>query len=239
MRVVVAVNDKYLWCLPSFAYLFNKYWNDRQEVVIAGYNFPSFHLPDNFSFYSISTINYPKDKWVDGMMIFLKRFRENNPQIVLMLEDYWICRPVDHHGIEVLQEFADMDPTILRVDLTTDRLYAGGVTDVGYFDHFDIVQAKGSPYEMSLQAGLWNTDALMDILQKLPEDKHSAWDVELEGTNIVNREDCPYKIVGTRQFPLRYINGYNSALGFNKSLKGLTEDDKAMVRGMIPAEMMI
>lgn len=232
MKVVVAVNDKYLWCLPPFAYLFNKYWGEDQDVVVAGYNYPGFSLPHNFTYFSISNHNYPKERWVEGMMEFLKVFRNDNSHFVLMLEDYWLTRTVDRDGILTLQEYAREYPDILRVDLTSDRLYAGGSKDMDYCGHFDIVYAKGSQYEMSLQAGIWNTEAFIDILGQLPPDKHSAWSVELEGTTIVNNSS--YRVVGTRQIPVRYLNAYNSSTGFNQELKGMVDEDKYMVRSMLP-----
>lgn len=234
MKVVVSVNDKYLWCLQPFAYLFNKYWGEQQEVVVAGYNYPSFSLPSNFKYYSIYNFNYPKEKWVDGFLRFLAQFREDNSHFVLMLEDYWLCRSVDLNGINVLYDYAMMNPDILRMDLTSDRQFAGSAKDMDYCYHYDIVQAKNSAYEMSLQTAIWNTQLLVELLEKLPKEKHSAWDVELEGTNFINDPSYPYKVVGTRQLPVRYVNGYNSTLGVNKELAGMLDDDKATVRNMIP-----
>lgn len=230
MRVVVSTNDKYLWCLPAFAYCFNKYWSELQEVVVAGYNYPSFSLPPNFSFYSISSRNYPKDRWVEGMLEFLGVFRWDNPHFVLMLEDYWLCRHVDTVGVDTLAEYARLNPEILRIDLTTDRLYAGGSKDMDYYGHYDIIQAKNSPYEMSLQAAIWNTEHFVDVLRALPDQLHSAWDVELQGTNIVNDPEYKYQVIGTRQYPVRYINAYNSSTGFNQELNGMLNEDKERVR---------
>lgn len=233
MKVVVSVNDSYLWCLPPFAYAFNKYWGASQEVVVVGYSQPGFSLPENFQYYSIDRYNYPKEKWVDGLMRFLHMFRRNNTHMVLMLEDYWLCRKVDTEGIAILEDYAVSNPNILRLDLTSDRLYAGGMKDVDYCNRFDIVQAKGSPYEMSLQAGIWNINLLMRVLDYLPEDKHSAWDVELEGTTIVNMPDFPGDIVGTRQCPVRYINAYNSTTGFNRDMLGMIDADRESIKPML------
>ena len=76
---------------------------------------------------------------------------------------------------------------------------------------------------MSLQAGIWNRELLIEILEALPKDKHSAWDVELEGTTIVNNNN--YKVFGTRQNLVRYINGANDANGVQTNFSGATAED--------------
>ena len=113
----------------------------------------------------------------------------------------------------------------MRIDLTTDRLYAGGMRDVGYVAHYDIIEAPGSQYQMSLQAGIWNRKLLIEVLEALPKDKHSAWDVELEGTTIVNNNNMKYRVFGTRQYPVRYINGVDSVEGIKTNFSGAMEED--------------
>lgn len=225
LEVVVSVSDKYLWALAPFAYLFNKYWGKDVKVTVAGYTLPDFSLPSNFIYHSIDTPCYPKGKWVDGFLKFLYQYDQD--YFVLLLEDYWLCRKVNADGIKRLSDYMFVRTDCLRIDLTSDRLYAGGSNDIGYFAEFDIVEAKGSPYQMSLQAGIWNKRLMIEVLEKLDPIKHSAWDVELEGTGIVKA--CDMHVVGTRQNPVRYINGMNNSIpGIN--LSGFTEDDRNKVK---------
>lgn len=228
LQVVVSVSDKYLWCLAPFAHLFNKYWSPDIPVVVAGYSPPWFELPKNFSFYSIAPVCYPKEKWVDGFLKFLYQYEKD--YFVLMLEDYWTCRKVNVDAINKVSDYMFVRNDCLRIDLTSDRLYAGDMKDIGYFGEFDIVEAAGSPYQMSLQAGIWNKRLFIDVLEKLPNDKHSAWDVELEGTGIVNVGKM--HIVGTRQNPVRYINGMNNA-SKEVNIAGFIEEDRTMVKEII------
>jgi len=228
-KVVVTVCDRYLWSLLPFAYLFNKYWGEDQNVIIAGYSKPDFGLPPNFKFYSIADKEYPKEKWVDGIVKFMNSFGEE--QFVLMLEDYWLCRRVDRQGIEVLSNYMSLNKDIIRLDLTADRLYAGGMKDYGYYNRYDLVEASKSPYQMSLQAGIWNKNLFLEILNKLPQDKHSAWDVELEGTTILN--NFPYRVLGTRQFLVRYANGINNTTGINRNLSEMSHEDGDIILKMI------
>jgi hypothetical protein len=234
MDVVVTCSDKYLWALKPFSILFNKYWSHDQRVIVAGYKFPDFDLPRNFMFYSISSEQYPKEKWVDGMQQFLDVYR--SPYFVLLLEDYWLTRKADVEGVHYMMEYMQTRPNILRVDLTADRLYAGGVKQVDYYHRFDIIEAPRSEYQMSLQAGIWNRELLLKVFDNLPAHMHSAWDVEIEGTIYVNRIHPDMRVVGTRQYPVRYANGMNNASGKRVFFDGMNQDDITLINDTIPSE---
>jgi hypothetical protein len=119
-----------------------------------------------------------------------------------MLEDYWLCRTVDFRGIDTLAEYCRLHPEVIRMDLTTDRLYAGGMTDVESYGSYDIVETKeGTPYQMSLQAAIWSRKHLISVLKP----GLNPWEVELQ-TQIKE----PLRVLGTRQFPCRYANVFNS-----------------------------
>lgn len=232
--VVVSVSDKHLWCLKPFSLLFNKYWSSDQRVVVAGYTPPDFDLPVNFQFYSIAVPQYPKERWANGLIELFENLQVS--YAVILLEDYWICRRVDTQAIYSLAEYMSKHPEILRIDLTADRLYAGGMRDVDYWQRFDMIEAAGSQYQMSLQAGLWNVPMLYNLLTKLPNDKRSAWDVELTGTTMINNFGDKMRVVGTRQWPIRYANGLNNAAGKKIFYDNLSLEDANMVEYFVPEE---
>jgi hypothetical protein len=221
MRIVVPVYNKRHWALKPFSILFNKYWGGAVDVMC--YSIPNMQLPSNFNIVSVDPEDFPRDKWVDGLLIYLNAISDNT--VIILLEDYWLVRKVDTDGVAKLAGI--IDDEVLRVDLTTDRLYAGGMRDIGYVGHYDIIEAPGSQYQMSLQAGIWNRKLLIDVLNQLPPKNHSAWDVELDGTNIVN--DKGYRVFGTRQYPVRYVNGANDAKGIQVNFRGVTEEDKEIM----------
>lgn len=216
IRTFVITCDKYSWALKGFCYQFNKYWSGLQPVVIAGYKKPKFKLPDNFSFYSINKQEYPSKRWSTGLIHFLRDMRDDH--FVLMLEDYWLCRGVNHQSIDTLHQFCQDHPQVLRMDLTDDRQYSGQQRDfdyVPYYGYNDIVWTpQDSPYQMSLQAAIWNRKLLLEVLHV----DESAWQVETAGTatNVRNREDI--WVLGTRQRPVRYANVFK---GGNSSPEAL------------------
>lgn len=196
--VIIPTCDSYLWAVRIFAYLFNIYWSSLQKVYIFGYAQPTFNLPRNFTFISLDDHNYPADKWSDGLIKGLGQITDEH--VVIMLEDYWLNRMVDCRGVMACYDFMQYDNTILRCDLTTDRLYSGRMIDYTAFGTYDIIITPyDAPYQISLQAGLWNRRNLLKILK--PD--VSPWNFELQ-------TKCPpdMKVIGTRQYPVRYINAF-------------------------------
>lgn len=232
LDVVVFTCDKHVWATKPFAWLFNKYWHPDQRVIIVGYNKPNFDLPKNFFFYSVSDNEYPADKWVDAALKFFGDYVSKH--FILFHEDYWLVRNVDVDGVRILHDYIKSDENILRVDLTADRLYAGGSQDIGYLNRFDLIEAPQSQYQMSHQACIVNTFLYKRMLELLPENSHSAWNVELQGTTIVNSFKDRMKVVGTRQFPLRYANALLKGKLDKNELKKMKKDDYAAIKSWIP-----
>ncbi|KKL91618.1 hypothetical protein LCGC14_1892880 [marine sediment metagenome] len=196
LRVFVEVSDKYLWTLKPFSYLFNVYWSTLQPVVIGGYKKPDFSLPDNFEFYQIDEENYPAKKWSDGMLRFFRAY--NDDHFVFMLSDYWLCRTVDIRGVAACHDYIVERPEVLRIDLTDDRLYAGGRKDIGAWGCYDMIETESdTPYQMSTQAAIWSRKLFLSLL--IPG--KSPWEVELH-----TRPPESMRVLGTRQMPVRYAN---------------------------------
>ena len=103
MRVIVTTCDAYLHALRPFAWLFNRYWGDDTEVIVGGFTPPSFELPSNFTFHSIGKQeDYPVDKWSDAV---IKLLHELDDEVAcLMLEDYWLARPVNREAVRMLHD---------------------------------------------------------------------------------------------------------------------------------------
>ncbi|MHC4711080.1 MAG: hypothetical protein ACYTA3_11840 [Planctomycetota bacterium] len=193
--VYVCTADKYLWALKPFAYLFNIFWSSMQPVTILGYNTPDFALPPNFDFKSLGE-DGGQDKWSDGIIRALRGIEDE--LLVLLLDDYWLTRTADNTGVATLADYVYQHPNVLRMDLTTDRLYTGGMFEVESYGHYDIVETPpGSSYQMSLQAGIWRRKLLLALLQP----GMSPWAVELQTSPPENM-----RALGTRQNPVKYAN---------------------------------
>ena len=230
MKILVASYSKTYWCLQPFAHLFNKYWSGQVATVLHYPPVP-YDLPNNFNFFSPSVNDYPKNKWADGIIKYLESIEDE--AITILLEDYWLTRKVNVDTVNVLASLVENNENLLRVDLTTDRLYAGGARDVGYVEWIDLIEAPNSQYQMSLQGGIWHRRNFLKVLNMLDEGQRSSWDVELSGTSIVNG-GLGLRVLGTRQYPVRYENGVNVASGINYDLPTMSEVDKDYIKRWLP-----
>lgn len=224
VRVLVITCDKYAWALRGFAHQFNKFWSALQPVIVSGYTKPDFELPNNFEWFS-QQADYPKNEWSNGLVDTLKYYDDEH--FVIMLEDYWLCRGVNHQAVGTLHELCQLYPQILRLDLTDDRQYCGDMREfdyIRYYGYNDILWTPSdSAYQISLQAAIWNRKTLLGVT--VPNE--SSWQFETAGTATKVRSRTDLWVLGTRQRPVRYANVFK---GGNSSpealdLTFLTEGD--------------
>ena len=214
MKVLVPTNDKYLWALRPFAYLFNIYWSSLQPVVVLGFNRPQFDLPKNFEFVSLDHRNYGAGEWTNGLLKFLPHWDED--YFVWMLEDYWLVRGVNHGAVASLEEYMRIHPGVLRIDLTSDRLHSGRARDVDTWGSLDIIETPpDTPYQWSTQACVVNRKHMIRCLR--PD--MAPWDFELRGNELIPEG---LRVLGTRQYPVRYLN----AIGMQCKTKYRTEHER-------------
>jgi hypothetical protein len=236
MRVLCLTSDKYLHAVKVYAWLFEKYWNsearrwlgEEQQVLVAGFTPPDFDLPKNFEFYSIGKFSdYPVGRWSDALIALLEEIEDE--AFVLMLEDYWITRPVNVPAIKMLYDYALQFKDILRIDLTTDRLFAYGprypqdVPDAGYCGWLDLVYSEPtSAYHLSMMTGIWRRDNLLKVL--IPNE--SPWQVELDGTRrVMEKHAHSMRVIGTRQWPIRHTLGFRGGNPGEVHLDDLRAED--------------
>lgn len=229
IRVFVYTCDPYLWCMKPFSYLFNTYWSELQDVIVGGFTPPQFPLPSNFRFHQVSRTPYPKERWSDGLIEFLGAFHDDI--FVLMLEDYLLNRTVDHNGVATLSQYMRLDynQDVVRLDLTMDRIseFAKGLHDVEGYGHYDIIACdKDAMYEMSLQAAIWNRRNLLSILHP----GMNPWEVEMQ-TDMTAQ---PYRVLGTRQNPVRYANLMLKGAPVTYELDKVPEPHRSVIERWIP-----
>lgn len=194
--VYVFTSDNYMSALKPFAHLFNKYWSRNQKVIVGGFSYPDFDLPPNFQFYSIGRMeDYPVKKWSNAVIRFLDHFKD--PIFCLMLEDYWITKPVYDFSVNMLADYMLQFRYVLKTDLYTDRRYAAGAEDYGMCGHIPLIKSDyNSAYHMSLMCGLWNRDNLLRIL--VPDE--TPWDVEIKGTSRLASFKDNLVVIGTKSW---------------------------------------
>lgn len=204
LRVLVTTCDKHLWLLPGFAYLFNKYWSPKQEVVVGCFAKPKDKLPDNFTIHQIQKENIPVERRSDGLIKFFRQL--DDEYFVWMLEDFWMVDYVDIDGIELLLNWMKTRPDVLRVDLTADRYVdnkRGSFQDAGKLGHLDLILSnRGNKYLWSHQGALWNKYIMLRFMRHGEGVKHKA--IEILCTRRLNSALNAPKVFGTKNWPLKY-----------------------------------
>ncbi len=231
-RVVVMTCDKYLPALRVFCWLFEKYWGDCYQVLVGGFTPPAWPLPLNFTFLPLGAMaDYPAEKWSDALIKLLRGL--DDEVFVLMLEDYWMQRPVDTRAVEIAADYARQFTNVLRFDLTLDRLfsfgprYPGDVPDYGYAGHLDLVQTTDCQYQLSLMTAVWRRDNLLQLLRP----GESPWQVELEGTNRAHAR-ADLLVLGTRQGPVKHTLGLRGGDAGKWYIEGLRAEDLRALRAL-------
>lgn len=231
--ILCFTSDKYLKALRPFAHLFNRHWGAAQRVDVVGFMKPDFELPDNFHFYSLGDMaDYPIGKW-SNMLINYLEIRNDLSHFILMLEDYWVTRPVNVGAVRMLYDYALQFRYVLKVDLCADRLYAAGATDYGNCGYLDLVLSDpNSQYQMSLMTGIWNRELMLRFL--MPNE--SPWDIELNGTPRVQAAGRDVVVVGTRQWPVRHTLAHRGGDSGKLLLNEVSEVDRTRLfeLGYIP-----
>lgn len=236
MQIAILTSDKTSWALRPMFHLLRKYWPQMPLPIVGGYTKPDFNLPALW--FNIGRFaDYPVTRWSNGLIKFLNNLIDDH--VLLMLDDYWLNRPVNHAAIMDLAELAENNPSILRLDVTSDRANNADIVSVGGYRGLDLVQSNpGIVYHFSYQAAIWNRRLLLNVLQ--PE--QSPWESEINGCHILQSKP-QYKVIGTRQCPLRYtiaVQQGQLALdgGYQTTAYALSIEDAEYIikRGMIPAE---
>jgi len=176
-------SDKHNWLLQGFMHQWDKYASDHtitaNPVLLAGFTKPDFPINEKrYEFYSIGAMSdYPANKWSDALLKVMKY--TNDPLLLVMLEDYWLVRQVSYQALIAGQVWMTEHPHALRFDLTTDRLNCGKINMITHRGDVDIFRSYHTPYQVSLQASIWNVESFKRILTP----GMSPWEIELQGTN--------------------------------------------------------
>lgn len=202
----VLTSDKYLDALRPFSWLLNKYWVPNPPVIVGGFTPPSFMLPENFTFHSLGRFeDYPVGKWSNALIKMLLELPHDI--FGLMLEDYWVYRPVDVEAIHVAADYMQQFEYVARFDLTGDRKHSGFAKPYGMAGRVElIISDPDSQYHCSLMTALWRRAHLLKILVE----GETPWQIELEGTSRLRALRNYVIVLGTQAPPVYHTLAFRS-----------------------------
>jgi len=209
IQTIVMTSDRPPDPLRGFLHLWQKYYVAHGSVsVICGFTKPDYPLPDEFRFVSMGRQeDFPPTHWSERLTTVLDEIADD--VFLLMLDDYWLTRPVDGEAIRMAYGYMRQFTNVVKFDLTDERLYAKGGNQYlwGYntydtLGYLDLIKSDPeSEYHMSLWCGLWRRDLLRRFI--IPGE--TAQQIEIVGTTRLRAAD-DVMVLGTRQCPLRHIN---------------------------------
>ena len=181
LGIYVWTSDKNIACLPTWAYLFNKFWPYKTSVRVLGYKKPNFDLPENFEFISLGKQRGVK-YWSNDMFDYYKDCEHK--YFYGIWEDAII---IDHVDSEILDlaikiSFLNKNDNFFKFNLSLDVQQRPHVTLKKFNDYDLILSSQSTIYRHSTNHYIWSRDK---FLQKLIPDQ-SPWDFELDNNRAMN-----------------------------------------------------
>ena len=200
MRFVCLTSNRYIHCLPPFAYLWQKFCG--LPVTVACFEVQPKTLPPAWEIISLG--REAEVTWSGGALRLLDLI--DDEIFGLVLEDYLLSASVDMRVLGALIRLMEKRADIVKVDLTDDRLRVPH-TGYGRYHGVELVRsADDAPWQMSVQAALWRRD----FARRYWQADEDAWAAERNGTRRIIQARQAGKeggvILGTRQPPVRYVN---------------------------------
>ena len=193
LSILVVSCDAYSDLWAPFFRLFNQFWPDCPYSVYLQTNKKSY--PSN----AVKTIQVGKDiDWSSNLITALDVIPTQH--VLLLLEDFFLCQPVDTHRIKMLQDF------ISKRLAGYCRLVPKPASENVIHPKLNIGLIKpGEGYRMSFQASIWDRD----ILKQLLKPGENAWQAEMDGSRRSDQLTCEFLSIckeDFKQWPLLYLN---------------------------------
>ena len=163
MVIAVLSCDKNADTFPLFHYCMETYWPNHPKVI---------YYTDGIinPFYYTIPVPHELTEWTRGLRDFLWCLEDE--QILLMIDDCFIRRPVDEHRIDVAQIIMALEDNLACLNFEKSWDAQDEPTEYNGWKK----RRHGSEYEVSLMCGLWNKDKLIKVLER----DCDPWTIELE-----------------------------------------------------------
>lgn len=164
MKILVLSCDKNEDIFYAFKHCIEKYYKNHPEIIYATETVQN-------PYYKTICKNYPLEHWTVRIRETLKELDDDI--ILVMMDDTFVRNKVDTERIDYLSKQFKENMAVINFEKSYDT------ND----EETDIIGVKkrqhGSPYEVSINCGLYDRKKLIDILSR----DSNPWDVELNQDN--------------------------------------------------------
>ncbi len=189
--VLVVSSDSYSDLWQPFFRLFREHWPDCPFRVYLGTQTANDEIPD-VQVLQAGNRDLP---WSDCMRSFLNAV--DATYVLVLLEDFFLTGRVSNADVsDQIAALSELGGTVLRLQPDpppTIRL-AGRLAKIGE-------QHRLAPFRVSLQASIWNREALLRLLK----DGESPWEFEKRGTLRSQAEPHGFYCTWKQAFPYRQV----------------------------------
>lgn len=159
MVILVLSCDKSEDTFDAFHHCIEKYYPNHPEVIYATETIKN-------PYYKTISHNIPLERWTERIRKTLYEIEDN--QILLIMDDFFIRKPVDTERIEYLSKQLNGNIAVFGFEKCFDS------ND----EETNVIGMKkrqhGSSYEVSINCGLWDKNKLINVLKG----EHNPWQVE-------------------------------------------------------------
>lgn len=182
MKIIVNTCDTHRHLVRPFAHQWNKHVASDLPVTVAYATLAPDDLPRNFTCVSLGE---QVGQWSGWMKRYLEGLRDD--VILLMLEDFWIVKPVDVERLKQAHEYMLNHPKVDRMELSFIRcdLEAGVHPHVPHKDAGYLQCPSNANWLASVQPSFWRRRSLIAALR----DGEDIWTFENEGSNRLRHTD--------------------------------------------------
>lgn len=193
ITILVCSCDSYNDLWPPFFTLLKKYWPDNNCKIILNTEYQTYKEPG----LNIETFSLGKSPYGTRLLNHLERI--DTPYTLLLLDDFFLRRPVDEKKLSLIIEKMDEDESISVFYCNKSDFVKKETNIYGFAE-----MLQYAPYKLNMQAGLWRTESLKKYWR--PEDNPWIWEIFVNYTTF-DTKDKFYSLIDLETSPIYY--GYN------------------------------
>ena len=208
------------WLAPGFAFLMDRYWPRADLTILHWDDLVIGDQPRTKAKYHCLGPDMGVEKWSDNL---IPVFQNAPDYFAVMLEDYWLNRPVHNRSIEVLAYYQEICECA-KIDLYKGVQSLPHTVDChlkGFGNLLILPQIER--YRTSLHLNIWRKDYFLKLLRP----GLSPWQFELDNPSAINDGEL---ILGTDFFPVSYVNVVRGGHNDRTAMKELIPEDLEEMR---------
>lgn len=238
VKILLLGTHDYEWCIKPFSYLFKKYYGNDKIVYVADYLLND--LADNIEYLQVPAYSEGIWNWHEWFSNGLKSIFEyfDNELCLIFLLDHFISQKVNLNYLNQLSEYMLNHPNIVRGNLTTGTCLDGYGKIIDRYEDLDIITIPANHRHCSFGGGITFCPSIFNgnNMIKILGNHWSFHATEKVGTEVMATTQL--KSVGTKQAILYRTHALHHCKK-SISLVGLNENDKSVIKEMIPDGMSI